>query len=137
LLENLGGTSVAGLDKALGELWSRLRITRVDYNANEGAFWDVLYRWSPDVVREGISLSVAEALSAMLSKYLDCMVAASQQDVESFFGRFAPRSRVKDTVNALLARRELSFVHVGTASLMQITPPKVATEPKPAASSQI
>ena len=137
LLENLGGTSVAGLDKALVELWSRLRITRVDYNANEGAFWDVLYRWSPDAVREGVSLSVVEALSALLSKYLDCVVAASQQDVESFFGHFAPRSRIKDTVNALLARRELSFVHLGTASLMQITPPKVAAGPKPAVNSRI
>lgn len=132
-----GGTSVAGLDKGLAELWSRLRITRVDYNERDGSFWDVLYRWSPDAVREGTSLSVVEALSALLSKYLDCVVAASQADVDSFFGPFVARSRVKEAVNALLATRELSFVHLGTTSLMQITPPKAAPGTKPAANSRI
>ena len=95
--EDLGGSiSFVALDHALGELWSKLRITRVDYKPEEGAFWDVLYRWAPDAVREGIGLSVAEALSALLSKYLDCVIAADQQEVESFFGNFVPRSRVKE-----------------------------------------
>jgi hypothetical protein len=125
LLEAVGGgTSAPALDKSLGELWSRLRITRVDYKPGEGAVWDVLYRWSPDAVREGISLSVAEALSALLSKYLDCVVAADQQELETFFGNFVPRSRIKEAVNTLLAARELSFVHVGNRSLIQITPEK-------------
>lgn len=125
LLENLGGgLSVAALDKSLGELWSKLRITRVDYRLGEGAFWDVLYRWSPDAVREGINLSVAESLSALLSKYLDCVVAADQQELEAFFGNVVPRSRVREAINALLAARELSFVHVGNRSLIQITPAK-------------
>ena len=131
LQEQLGGSiSFAALDHALGELWSRLRITRVDYKLSEGASWDVLFRWSPDAVREGIGLSVAEALSALLSRYLDCVIAADQQEVETFFGNFVPRSRVREAVNALLAARELSFVHVGTRSLLQITPAKVeATVP--------
>jgi len=123
LQEQLGGSiSLAALDHALGELWSRLRITRVDYKPAEGAFWDVLYRWSPDAVREGIGLSVAESLSALLSKYLDCVIAADQQEVETFFNSFVPRSRVREAVNALLAARELSFIHVGSRSLLQITP---------------
>jgi len=126
LQEQLGGSiSFSALDHALGELWAKLRITRVDYNANEGASWDVLFRWSPDAVREGIGLSVAEALSALLTKYLDCVIAADQQEVETFFGNFVPRSRVRQSINALLAARELSFVHVGTRSLLQITPAKV------------
>src|SRR5207248_1549762 len=37
----LGGSiSFAALDHALGELWSRLRITRVDYNPAHGSSWD-------------------------------------------------------------------------------------------------
>jgi 23S rRNA pseudouridine2605 synthase len=124
--EQLGGSvSYAALDHGLGELWSRLRITRVDYNPTEGAFWDVLYRWSPDAVREGMNLSVGEALSALLSKYLDCVIAADQQELEAFFGNFVPRSRVKESVNALLNARELSFLRVGNRSLVQITPAKV------------
>lgn len=125
LLESLGGgASAPALDKSLAELWSKLRITRVDYRSGEGAFWDVLFRWSPDAVREGIGLSVAESLSALLSKYLDCVVAADQQELEAFFGNFVPRSRVREAINALLAARELSFVHAGNRSLIQVTPAK-------------
>lgn len=125
LVATLGGSvSGAALDRALSELWSKLRITRVDYEAREGSFWDVLYRWAPDVVREGISLSVGEALTALLTKYLECVVAADPQEVEEFFGKIVPRSRVKEAIKALLAARELSFVHVGTRSLIQVTPPR-------------
>src|SRR5437660_217664 len=123
--EALGGSiSRAALDKALGELWSKLRITRVDYNPSEGSVWDVLYRWAPDAVREGIGISLGEALSALISKYLDCVIAADQQELENFFGNLVPRSRVREAVNALLAARELSFIHVGNRSLIQVTPPK-------------
>ena len=125
LQEALGGSvSLAALDKALGELLAKLRITRVDYKPSEGSFWDLLYRWAPDAVREGVGLSVQEALSALLSKYLDCVIAAEQSELETFFGNFVARSRVKDAVNALLAARELSFVHVGGRSMLQITPAK-------------
>lgn len=127
----LGGSiSFVALDHALGELWSRLRITRVDYNPTEGAFWDVLYRWSPDAVRAGVNLSVGESLSALITKYLDCVVAADQQELESFFGNFVSRSRVKEAANALLAARELSFIRVGNRSLIQITPAKVESTPR-------
>ena len=126
LQETLGGSiSTPALDRALAELGAKLRITRVDYNSSDGSFWDVLYRWSPDAVHEGMELSVATALSALLSKYLDCVIAADQQELESFFGNFVSRSRLREAVNALLSARELEFVHVGSRSLIQITPPKV------------
>jgi hypothetical protein len=128
LQETLGGSiSLPALDKALAELWSKLRITRVDYNAAQGSFWDVLYRWAPEAVKQGVELSVPEALSALLSKYLDCVVAAEQSELEAFFGKFVARSRVKEAVNALQAARELSFVHVGGKSMVQMTP--VQSEP--------
>jgi hypothetical protein len=131
LQEVLGGSvSYGALDHALGELGAKLRITRVDYNPAEGSFWDVLYRWSPDAVREGIELSVGEALSALLSKYLDCVVAADQQELETLFGNFVSRSRVKESLNALQAARELEFIRVGKRSLIQITPPKAAAAPR-------
>ena len=128
--EVLGGSvSFAALDDALGELWSKLRITRVDYKASEGSVWDVLYRWAPDAVKEGVGLSVQEALTALISKYLDWVIAIEQADLEIFFGNFIARSKVKDAVNALLAARELSFVHVSGRSMLQITPEKVAVVP--------
>ncbi|MGA2746981.1 MAG: hypothetical protein ABSE44_19950 [Candidatus Sulfotelmatobacter sp.] len=130
--EVLGGSvSFPALDGALGELWSKLRITRVDYSASEGSVWDVLYRWAPDAVKEGVGLSVQEALTALLSKYLDCVIAAEQAELEIFFGNFVARSKVKDAVNALLAAREVSFVHVSGQSMLQITPEKVVVVPSP------
>ncbi len=130
--EVLGGSvSLAALDGALGELWSKLRITRVDYKVTEGSVWDLLTRWAPEAVKEGVSLSVQEALTALVSKYLDCVGAVEQADLEVFFGNFIARSKVKDAVNALLAARELSFVHVSGRSMLQITPAKVPVVPAP------
>ena len=122
LVEDLGkGISLAALDRALVELWSRLRITRVDYHEREGASWDVLYRWAPDAVNEGVNCSVNSALSALVSKYLDCVIAADLPELETFLGNFVARSRVREAVNGLLAARELSFVPVGHRSLIQVT----------------
>jgi 23S rRNA pseudouridine2605 synthase len=130
--EMLGGAvSNAGLDRALSELWAKLRITRVDYTVEAGSVWDELSRWAPDVVREGVGISVPEALSALVSKYLDCAVAVDEGEVENFLANFVPRTRVKEAVHALLSARELSFVHVGSKSLLQVTPPKQAYVPKP------
>src|SRR5258708_35899197 len=124
-----GGVSPAALDHALQQLWSRLRITRVDYKAGEGSYWDVLYRWAPEAVQEGMGLSIGESLSALVSKYLDCMVAAEQEEVENFFSHFVSRSRVREAIHALIAARELSFAHFGSRSLLQVT--QARPEPAP------
>ena len=130
--ETLGGAvSNAGLDRALGELWARLRITRVDYSAAEGSVWDELSRWAPDAVREGVGISLPEALSALVSKYLDCVIAVEEAEVQNFFANFVPRTKVKEAIHALLSAREFSFVHVGGKSLLQATPPKQVYVAKP------
>jgi hypothetical protein len=116
-------TSLAALDRALGELWSILKITRVDYTPGEGALWDVLYRWAPQAVKEGIQISQPEAISALLSKYLETVVAAEQEEIEQFFSHLTSRSKVREAVNTLLHARELSFVTVGSKSLIRMTPP--------------
>jgi hypothetical protein len=132
LKEILGGElSTAALDRALNELWSKLRITRVDYNAEAGSFWDVLFRWSPEPVREGMNMSIPEALTAIVSKYIDCVIAAEQNEIEDFFSNLIARSRTREAINALLAARELQYSHVGGRTLIQITPPRTAQPPRP------
>ena len=128
----LGGEpSAPALDRGLIELWSRLRITRVDYTPEEGAKWDALYRWAPEQVRAGIHISMPEALSALLSKYLEAVVAAEPAELEEFFGRLVPKSRVKEAINTLLGARELSFITVGKKTMVQVTPRReVAVAPK-------
>ena len=131
LREILGGElSIAALDRALNELWSKLRITRVDYNPEEGASWDILFRWSPEPVREGINLSIPEALTALVSKYVDCVVAAEQAEIEEFFSNLVARSRTREAINALLAAREFQYVTIGGRAMIQITPPRPVPEPR-------
>ena len=138
LRERLGGDiSAAALDRALYELWGKLRITRVDYTQEKGVFWDVLFRWSPEAVKDGTQVSVAESLTALVSKYLDCVLAAQQEEVEHFFSNLIGRARVREAIGALQAARELSFVHVGGRVMLQVAsldaPPAhtVGTKPKP------
>jgi hypothetical protein len=123
LHDRLGGALTnAALDRALTELWSRLRITRVDYRPEEGGtFWDVLYRWSPEAVKEGVEISIPSALSALVSKYVESTVAVEASEVEDFFGKIVSRAKVKDAINALLAAREFSITHVGNRAMLQIT----------------
>jgi hypothetical protein len=122
--------SEAALDRALDELWAKLRITRVDYKQDEGVFWDVLFRWSPAAVKEGMHVSGAEALTALVSKYIDCVRAVTQEDVENFFSTLVGRARVRDAVNALQAGRELGFVHVGGKVMLQAADVRVAQIPR-------
>lgn len=127
----LGGEpSEAALDRALNDLWSKLRITRVDYTREEGAFWDVLFRWAPDPVREGMHLSVGVALSALVSKYVECVVAAEQSEVEEFFSHLIARSKAREAIHALLAAREFSFVHVGGRTMLSMPPAKTEFVPR-------
>lgn len=114
--------SNAALDRALHELWSMLKIVRVDYREGEGALWDVLYRWAPQVLKEGLDISAPEAVSALLSKHLEAVIAADEQETEEFFSRFTSRSKVREAMKALLAARELSFISVGGKSLVRMAP---------------
>jgi hypothetical protein len=114
--------SDAALERALGELWSILKIVRVDHREGDGIFWDVLYRWSPMVVKEALDISEPEAISALLSKFLETAFAASQEEIETFFIHVTSRSKVRDAINALLSARELSFVGAGSKTLIRLTP---------------
>ena len=116
-------TSLTALDRALGELWSILKITRVDYRQGEGAMWDVLYRWAPEPVKQGTQVSQQEAISALISRYLETVVAAEQEVIEQFFSQLTSRSKIREAVNALLQARELSFVTIGSRTLIRMTPP--------------
>lgn len=114
--------SNAALERALAELWSILKITRVGYREGEGAMWDVLYRWAPKTIKEGLNISEPEAISALLSKFLETAIAATQEEIEAFFSHLTSRSKVREAINALLSARELSFVGAGAKPLIRLTP---------------
>ena len=123
LQTELGGeVSESSLAHALHQMWARLRVTRVDEREDEGATWDVLHRWAPEAVEQGAAMSVPQGLSALVSKYLDAVVAAEAAEIESFFAPMVARARVRETVNALLAARQFSLIPAGRHTLVQNTP---------------
>jgi len=137
LQEQLGGAlSEAALDRALQELSAALKITRVDHDPGSGDIWDVYYRWAPDAVNEGVRISDAEALSALISKYLDCTVAATQEEIEGFFSTFTSRARVAEVVKALLAAREFSYTPSESRTLITVAHSNVRSEALPAGREQ-
>ena len=121
LQDLLGGAlSAAAVERALHELWTAMKITRTDHDSKNGDAWDVYYRWAPREVEEGVRTSDAEALSALISTYLDAVVAATQEEVENFFSSIASRARVAEVVRALLAAREFVYTPSETRTLITV-----------------
>src|SRR4051812_9466292 len=129
LQEQLGGAlSEAALDRTLQELWSALKVTPVDHKPEAGDQWDVYYRWAPDAVNEGVRMSDAEALSALISKYLDCVVAATQDEIETLFSPITSRTRVAEVVRSLLSAREFTYTPSETRTLITVAHSSARTE---------
>jgi hypothetical protein len=132
LQEQLGGSlSEPALDRALQDLWAALKITRTGHDPKNGDLWDVYYRWAPDAVNEGVRTSDAEALSALISKYLDCVVAATQEEIEGFLSNITSRARVAEVVRALLGAREFAYTPSETRTLITVAHSTSHPEPEP------
>lgn len=120
--ERLGRSiSDTAVVRAVHELWSKLRLVRVSHHADGASSWDVLYRWAPQQVNAGKQLSAREALSALISRYLETVIAAEQKDVEDFFSPMVPRSRIAEVTRAMQGAREFSQIQVAGKSLLYIT----------------
>src|SRR3954464_4787289 len=113
------------IEKVLHGLWSKLRITRVDPGLDNGEavepVWDLMHRWAPEAVNRGKQISAPEALSALISKYLETVITAEQKDIEDFFGRLVPRSRVTEVCKALLSAQEFAYVQVSGKTMLRLT----------------
>ena len=133
LQEQLGGAlSEAGLDRALQELWAALKIAPVDYNPETGYTWDTYLHWATEAVNEGVRLSDAEAMSALVSKYLEGVIAATQEEIEGVFSAFTSRARVAEVVRALLAAREFTYTPSETRTLITVAHIPARSTPQPA-----
>ena len=133
LQEQLGGAlSEAGLDRALQELWAALKIAPTDHTPAMGYTWDTYYHWATDAVNEGVRLSDAEALSALTSKYLEAVIAATQEEIEAVFSAFASRARVAEVVRALLGAREFAYTPSEARTLITVAHTPVRSTPQPA-----
>ena len=125
LVEKLGrGVSALAVARGIEEMRKKLRIVQIEPEPlTKGEIeFDIIERWAPDLVKQALNISVAEALSALISRYLESVVAADIGDIEKVFEHFAPRSRIADTVRMLVAAREFQYVSVDDKTLVQLTP---------------
>jgi hypothetical protein len=142
LQENLGGgVSESAVHRALTELWSALYVIPV-YAEGESTSWSLFELQHQKAAHVGGGMAQATALSALISLYLDTVIAATTDDVETFLSPLAPRSRIREIARGLLAMRQLSTLSLGTQSLLFITGclpefPTVETVAEAEASSEL
>ena len=122
LRESLGhDISDAGVLRALAELWSSLRVFPIPQGDARPARWQLLSRRFTKQLNAGSSMGQAAALSALISLYLDSVIAASSEEIEAALSPLVARSKVTEVVRALEGNRQIQFTAVGGALLLHFS----------------
>ena len=108
----------AAVLRALAELWRGLRVIPV-YDEEETR-WDVTQARFAAEMAASQKVAQTTALSALVSLYLDGVVAAGREEIEEFLSPLTARSRVREVVNGMQATRQLQIVSVGAHPLLHV-----------------
>ena len=96
-------------DRAIGELQREMKITKCGISdANRWKYsyvYEILARWLPDQVREGVAMGSRQATEALLLCYLRTVVASTPTHIASLFAW-----KPENTVSILEALRRLEAV---------------------------
>ncbi len=86
------GESGARFHRALDDLQERFLVAKVgeEEEWRNGFIWDAFHRWMPPVIEAAGSLTVEEAATRLLKRYVRIVGAASNDDVIATFG-WSPR----------------------------------------------
>ena len=125
----------AAVLRGLMELWSNLRVIP-EFEGSARTRWSLTQAKFKDSLTAAGKVSQTAALSALVSLYLESVLAASSEEIETFLSPLTSRSKVRETVNGLVATRQISLVPVGTQSMFHIAGalPEFA-EPEPVETS--
>lgn len=102
----------AAVLRALGELWTQLRVLPLFQAGGKATLWELASTRFIKQMKAGANAGQPSALSALISLYLGQAVVAAEEEVEGFLSPLAPRSRIRDVVRALLSARQLETVAV-------------------------
>ncbi len=105
--------------RSLSELWTALRVLPV-YTAGEATTWELFEANHQKPMQIGGGMAQATALSALISLYLDSVIAATSDEIETFLSPLAPRSRIREVAHGLATTRQLLTITLGTQSLLHI-----------------
>jgi 23S rRNA pseudouridine2605 synthase len=109
----------AAVLRGLMELWSNLRVIP-EFEGSKSSRWSLTQAKFKDSLTAAGKVSQTAALSALVSLYLESVLAASTEEIETFLSPLTSRSKVRETVNGLVATRQISLVPVGTQSMFHI-----------------
>ena len=129
----------AAVARAITELWQQLRIIPMVNAPGEAAKWQLLRHRFQKAIAEGASTSQVTAISVLASIYLQAVIAATMEDVESFLSPLTARSKVREVIRGLVATRQVHTLTLGHAPHFYVagTLPEFSTAPTYYASSTI
>jgi hypothetical protein len=108
----------AAVLRALVELWNGLRVIPV-YDGGTTR-WELTQARFAAEMTASQKVAQATALSALASLYLESVVAASSEEIETFLSPLASRSRVREVVNGLSATRQIGMLSVAAQPLFHV-----------------
>ena len=116
--------------RAITELWQQLRIIPVVAAPGQSMRWQLLRQRFQKAIAEGASTSQVTAISVLASIYLQAVIAASMEEVETFLAPLTARSKVREVLRGLVATRQVHTISMGHAphfyvagTLPEFTPP--------------
>ena len=110
----------AAILRALGELWTHLRVLPLAQPNGAATLWELSSARFTKQIKAGANAGQPSALSALISLYLGQAVVASEDEIESFLSPLAARSRIRDVIHALLSARQLDTVAVEGRTMLYI-----------------
>jgi 23S rRNA pseudouridine2605 synthase len=128
----------AAILRALGELWTHLRVLPLSQPDGAKTLWELTSARFTKQIKAGANAGQPSALSALISLYLGQAVVAAEDEIESFLSPLASRSRIRDVIHALLAARGLETIAVEGRTVLHVArslPAFLAAEDASAAAS--
>ncbi len=110
----------AAVLRALGELWTHLRVLPLAQPDGAATLWELSGARFTKQMKAGANAGQPSALSALISLYLGQAVVASEDEIESFLSPLASRSRIRDVIHALLSARQLETVAVEGRTMLHV-----------------
>jgi 23S rRNA pseudouridine2605 synthase len=110
----------AAVLRALGELWTHLRVLPLAQPDGASALWELTSARFTKQIKAGANAGQPSALSALISLYLGQAVVAAEDEIESFLSPLASRSRIRDVIHALLSARQLDTIAVEGRTMLHV-----------------
>jgi len=122
----------AAVLRTLMDLWGGLRVMPV-YSEDGPTRWELTQTRFEDALTAANKIAQTTGLSVLVALYLESVLAATPEEIETFLSPLTARSKVREVVNGLAATRQLVIVPVGTQTMYHVagTLPEFA-EPEPA-----